>query len=188
MHRVEVSVSPLFFCLFAVLLIYEPQGIAAGCLAASLLHECGPLAAMLTRRTLPNRVAIGIFGMRIEKDADLVLSLKDEFWIAAGGPAVNVMCGCIFWWCGKDYAAAVHFAVAGLNVLPVFPLDGGMMLQCVLYRFISAHTADAVLRIVSLLVVFPLGILGFLVLIRSGYNASLLAVDAYLIVLLLFKH
>ncbi|MBP3381463.1 MAG: hypothetical protein J6L00_02360 [Clostridia bacterium] len=183
-----MTVSPLFFCLFAVLLLYEPRGVAAGCLAASLLHECGHLAAMLTCRTLPRSVTVGVFGMRIEKDTDLTLSLQNEFWIAAGGPAVNLLCGCLFLIYEKTYAAAIQFAVAGLNILPVFPLDGGMMLQCVLHRFLPAHTADVALRVVSLAVVFPLGVLGFLVLIRSGYNASLLAVDVYLIVLLLFKH
>lgn len=186
--KVEVTVSPLFFCLFAVLLLYEPKGVAAGCLAASLLHECGHFAVMVTRHTLPRRVAVGVFGMRIEKDTNLALSLRDEFWIAAGGPAANLLCGCLFWACGKDYAAAMHLAVAGLNVLPVFPLDGGVMLQCILYRFLPAHTADTVLRVVSLLVVFPLGVFGFFVLIQSGYNASLLAVDVYLLFLLLFKH
>lgn len=185
---VEVTVSPLFFCLFAVLLLYEPKGVAAGCLAASLLHECGHLAVMLTRRTLPRRIAVGVFGMRIEKNIDFSLCLRDEFLIAAGGPVVNLACGMLLLQCGQAYAATVHFAVAGLNILPVYPLDGGVMLQCVLCHFLPAHTAEITLRVVSLLVVFPLGVLGFFVLIRSGYNASLLAVDAYLIVLLLFKH
>ncbi len=185
---VEVTVSPLFFCLLAVLLLYEPKGMAAGCLAASFLHECGHLSVMLTRHTLPCRIAIGLFGMRIEKQVNCALSLWDEFWIAAGGPAVNVLCGCLFALLGKEYAAAVHFVVGGLNVLPVYPLDGGVMLQCLLYRRMPTHKADAVLKVISLCVVFPLGVVGFFVLIRSGYNASLLAVDAYLVFLLLFKH
>lgn len=186
--RVEVTVSPLFFCLFAVLLLYEPKGIAAGCLAASLLHECGHLAVMLTRRTLPRRIAVGAFGVRIEKDTNLSLPLQDEFWMAAGGPATNLICGCLFLALGKTYMAAAHFAVMGLNVLPVFPLDGGVMLQCVLYRYFSSHKADVILRVISLCTVFPLGVIGFFVWIQSGYNASLLAVDVYLIFLLLFKH
>ncbi len=184
----EVTVSPLFFCLLAVLLLYEPKGIAAGCLAASLLHECGHLAVMLTRRTLPRRVTVGVFGMRIEKGTNLSLSLRDEFLIAAGGPAVNFMCSALLLLSAKGYAAAVHFAMAALNMLPVFPLDGGVMLQCVLHRRLSPHKAETVLRVMSLCTVFPLGVVGFLVLIQSGYNISLLAVDVYLIFLLFFKH
>ncbi len=171
-----------------MLLLYEPKGIAAGCLAASLLHECGHLAVMVTRRTLPHRVAVGIFGMRMEKQADMTLPLRDEFWIAVGGPVVNLLCGALLFGLQREYAAAIHFVVAMLNLLPVFPLDGGVMLQCVLHRFLPSYTADIVLRVLSLCIVFPLGVIGFLVLIRSGYNASLLAVDLYLIFLLLFKH
>ncbi len=186
--RVEVTVSPLFFCLFAVLLLYEPKGLAAGCLAASLLHECGHLAVMLTRRTLPRRINVGIFGMRIEKDTSLTLPLRDEFWIAAGGPAVNLFCGCLLLALGKPYASTMHFTVMGLNILPVYPLDGGVMMQCVLHRYLPTYKAETTLRVISLCTVFPLGVIGFVVLFQSGYNASLLAVDIYLIFLLLFKH
>ncbi len=184
---VEVTVSPLFFCLFATLLLYEPKGTAAGCLAASLLHECGHLAVMLSRRTLPRRIAVGIFGMRIEKGEELHLSFSDEFLIAAGGPAVNLLCGALCWYFDRYTAVAVHLVIGALNMLPIYPLDGGVMLQCVLYRLLPRERADTVLRILSLCVVFPLGVVGFFVLIRSGYNLSLLAVDAYLILLLLFK-
>lgn len=185
--RVEVTVSPLFFCLFAVLLIYEPKGIAAGCLAASLLHECGHLAVMLCCRTPPRRVAVGVFGMRLEKGEGMHLSFLDEFLIAAGGPAVNAVCCLLFWCFGRRTTAVIHLVIGTLNALPVCPLDGGTMLQCILLHFFSKERTDTVLRVVSLLVVFPLGVFGFYLLIVSGYNASLLFVDAYLVLLLLFK-
>lgn len=186
-NGVEVSVNPLFFCLFATLLIYEPKGTAAGCLAASLLHECGHLAVMLACRTLPRRIAVGVFGMRIEKGEGMRLSFFEEFLIALGGPAVNFLCAALFFCIDKQMIGAIHLVIGILNALPVFPLDGGTMLRCVLLRFISEEHADLVLRAVSLCVVFPLGVAGFYVLLVSEYNASLLLVDAYLVLLLLFK-
>jgi len=186
-RRVEVTVSPLFFCLFAVLLIYEPQGIAAGCLAASLLHESGHLAVMAMRRALPHRIAVGVFGMRIEKGEGMHLSFLDEFLIAAGGPAVNGLCCALFLCLDGQKTAVIHLLVGALNVLPIYPLDGGTMLQCILLHFFSKERTDTILRAVSLLVVFPLGVAGFYLLMVSGYNASLLLVDAYLVLLLLFK-
>jgi membrane-associated protease RseP (regulator of RpoE activity) len=186
-ERISIAVSPLFFAVFGWLLLYERKGVAAGCLAASLLHECGHLLVMFWRNAPPRSVTVGVFGMRIERDVALHLSFWDDLLIAAGGPLCNAICCIGFWLCGKQVAAAIHLLIALLNLLPVEALDWGEILLCILYRFVSRERARRWMLICSLLTVFPLGIIGFFVLIRSGYNASLLLVDLYLILLLIFK-
>lgn len=185
--RIAVSANPLFFGVLAWLLLYEKQGLAAGCLAASLIHECGHLTAMFVCKALPRRIHIGIFGMRIERDAALSVSFWQDAFIAAGGPLINLLCCGGFLLCGKVTAAALHFLTAALNLLPVEALDGGQLLLSLLYRRLPRERAEKCVFICSLLTVFPLGIAGFFVLLRSGCNASLLLVDAYLILLLIFK-
>lgn len=185
--RITVQISPLFFALLATLLIYEQKGLAAGCLAASLLHECGHLFMMFWRKSPPKSITVGVFGMRIERESSLQLSFADDLLIAAGGPLMNILCGCLFVVCGKQTAAAIHLLIACLNLLPIEALDGGEILLCILYRYLPRDTARKWILICSLLTVFPLGVIGFFVLFKSGYNVSLLTVDAYLILLLIFK-
>ncbi len=170
-----------------MLLLYERKSLAAGCLAASLLHECGHLLMMFWRKSPPLHIEVGIFGMRIERRDTLCLSFWDDFWIAAGGPLINGICAGLFWAMHKETAAAIHLLLMLLNLLPIAALDGGQMLLCVLYRFLPRETVRKCVWVCSLLTVFPLGVVGFFVLFKSGCNISLLIVDVYLILLLFFK-
>lgn len=184
--HVSVELSPLFFGLLAWLLVYEQKGLAAGCLAASLIHECGHLLMMFFRHCLPRRIVVGIFGMRMERDETCALGFMDDVFIAVGGPAINLACGLLFFLLGKQQAAAIHLVLAGLNLLPVDTLDGGTILLNILYRFLPYDTAGKVMLFVSIATVFPLGVAGFYILLKTGTNISLLLVDAYLVLLLIF--
>ncbi len=184
---ISVEISPLFFGLMAWLLTYEEKGLAAGCLAASLIHECGHLLMMFWRRSPPTAVRVGPFGMRVERTETAALSFWDDLLIAAGGPLINLICFVLFWLCGINTAATVHLVMAVMNLLPVEALDGGQILQNLLYLKLSSETVNLLLFIISLAVILPLGVVGFWVLLQSGSNPSLLVVDIYLILLLLFK-
>lgn len=184
--HVTVELSPLFFGLLAWLLVYEQKGLAAGCLAASLIHECGHLLMMVFCRCLPRRIVVGIFGMRMERDHTCSLGLIEEILVSAGGPAINLLCCVIFFLLDKQQAAAIHLILAGLNLLPIDSLDGGTIVLHILYHFLTYDTANRVMQIVSIMTVFPLGVAGFYILLKTGTNVSLLLVDAYLVLLLIF--
>ena len=185
--RIAVRVSPLFFALLAWLLLYERETIAAGCLAASLIHECGHLSVMLMLGVYPEELTVGAFGMRITRREDTHCTFLRDLCIAAGGPLINLLCAAVFFLLGARLTAALHLVTAALNLLPVAALDGGQMLLFWLYRRKSREAAQHIVHICSLLTVFPLGVLGFFVLLRSGCNVSLLAVDVYLLLLLVLK-
>ena len=51
----------------------------------------------------------------------------------------------------------------------------------------SERTANRAVMAVSVLVLFPLGVAGWMVMLGSGYNFSLLAVCVYLFLLILLK-
>ena len=182
-----MSVSPLFFGLLGWLLLYEKQGLAAGCLAASLIHECGHLSILFLRRAYPKSIVVGMFGMRIEREEGLHLPFWDDLLIAAGGPLANLLCCAVFMLLGREQAAAIHLVMALFNMHPMELLDGGQMLLAGLYHHMSRERAERLLLIVSVLTLFPLGVAGFLVFFQSGCSVSLLAVDAYLTVLLIFR-
>ncbi len=185
--HISVEISPLFFALMAWLLLYDEKGLAAGCLAASLIHECGHLGVMFWRHSPPLGIRVGPFGMRIERAGNTALSFWDDLLIASGGPLINLVCFFLFWLAGCLEASVIHLVIALLNLLPVESLDGGQMLLNLLYLRLTREQAQRVLFICSLVVIFPLGIAGFFVLLQSGCNISLLVVDLYLILLLLFK-
>lgn len=186
-RHIAVRISPLFFALLSWLLLYERETLAAGCLAASLIHECGHLAVMLAVGAYPEELTVGAFGMRITRREDVRCTFLQDLCIAAGGPFVNLVCAAVFFLLGARLAAVLHLVTAALNLLPIAALDGGQMLLCFFYRRKSREAAQHIVYVCSLLTIFPLGVFGFFVLLRSGCNVSLLAVDVYLLLLLFFK-
>lgn len=185
--KIALHVSPLFFGLFAWVLMHEQKGVAAGCLAASLMHECGHLLMMFCCKAPPRTIAVGLFGMRITRDAVLTQTYMDDFWIALGGPLVNVLSCVLFYFLKKEQAFWIHAVIAGLNLLPITPLDGGQIILAILCQKVSREKAVHAMCIVSCAVLFPLGVLAFLIVLQNPHNLSLLMVELYLILLMIFK-
>ena len=80
-----------------------------------------------------------------------------------------------------------NFTLAVFNLLPVGTLDGGQAVLMLLCQRLETDKAIKAADILSAIIIVPLGILGFLVLLRSRYNFSLLLTAVYLMGVLLLK-
>ena len=67
-------------------------------------------------------------------------------------------------------------------------LDGGQLMYVILSRKFSEKSAERIINITAVIILFPLTVLGFMVLLNSKYNFSLLFVCTYLIASLLCKN
>ncbi len=178
---VRVCVSMWFPATVIAMLSWDTTGTAALCLSAAVLHELGHCAAMRRYRDTPERITFGIFGIRVERRNTQVVGYTALFWIALAGPLTNAF------WCvvtaalGWYNAAVVHAACGGLHLLPITSLDGGEALYALLCRYTTEERAERWLLLVSAVTVFPLSVLGFLVLMADGYNFTLLVLCGYLI-------
>ncbi len=181
--------SLLFPAMVVVLLTLDTGGMALWCLAASAMHEMGHFAALLLCGGRPALIAVGIFGVRVEQDRHAPLGYGKNLVVSLTGPAVNALSCLLLLLCGAADTAPfmVHGTMAMMNLLPVEPLDGGQALFCALAPHMDEPKAERIVLAVSVLTILPLAAAGFYVLLRSGYNISLLAVCGYLILLLLCK-
>ena len=124
---------------------------AAGALASLLLflsvlvHEMAHSLVALARGLAAHGITLFIFGgvSNIEADAGRA---RDEFWVAAAGPATSLAMGVLFWsalqLAGDSggplegilfYLALVNGLLAAFNLLPGFPLDGGRILRSAIW-------------------------------------------------------
>lgn len=182
---IRCRLSLLFPALVTALLLWQPDGLAVSCLLASLIHEGGHLAAMLAVGVPPQACTIGAFGMRIELGNTLVGYGRNLF-ISVAGPLANGLAASALLMAGCPTAAAVHLALAGLNLLPAAALDGGEVLRCGLGMLGFEVLVDPVLRLFSALTLLPLAAVSFWLFFR-GDNPTLLIVSAYLAALVFFS-
>ena len=80
---------------------------------------------------------------------------RAELWLAGAGPLVNVLLGPLFFVARHRYGRGgdagqllghwgwINVAVLALNLLPIWPLDGGRMFQAVLGRWLGRTRAWA---------------------------------------------
>ena len=129
-------------------LYYDQNGDAVYSICAAAFHECGHLLALCALRDAPQTFHVGVFGMRIERAATTRLSYAQETAVYAAGPAANLLlAGALLPLCGKlprlRRAVRVNLLLAGFNLLPILPLDGGGILYSALCLRMTPSQAGA---------------------------------------------
>lgn len=159
---VEVNLS--FLLLLAVVLL--TMGGLAGVFVVGLafgsvlLHELGHSLVARKLGVPVSGIELSFFG-GAAKMVDLPRSANDEIAIAAAGPAVSVVLAGL----GFGLGAAAHspllaligwinLIIAGFNLIPALPMDGGRILRALLTRKMSyvaaTDAAVAVARVAAI--------------------------------------
>ena len=119
------------------------------CLVA-IEHECAHAFAAAKLGYKLNRIVLMPFGAVIDGDLSGI-SLKDEIYVAICGPLCNLLTAIFFvawWWLTPtmyaftDTACYTSVAIALVNLLPAYPLDGGRIFRCVLARALAKNQAN----------------------------------------------
>lgn len=180
--RIEIHFS--CFALLAFCCIFTGMGGSAAFFLAALFHESAHLAAMWALGAPPEKVILSALGCRVEPRRDSFLSDRSQALISLAGPGVNLFFSLLFSAFGQSGFAGINLALGMIHSLPVEPLDGGLALRYLLRSRWGAQRAEKISKITSVLFIFPLAVLGFLVLLRTRYNYSLLALNVYLMLYL----
>ncbi len=172
-----------FCCLFA--------GFSGGAffLLAVGLHESAHLAVLCLLHAPPKRAVFSALGCRLELNPQKKLGYGGSGLVSLAGPAVNLLCfgGMALLGKASHPFAAASLTLGAFHSLPVEPLDGGLALRAFLCVFLKESMAGKIVFFLSLAFLLPLGTLGFLILLRTSYNFSLLALSLYLMLYLVLK-
>ena len=164
----------------------------------ALQHECAHAFAAAKLGYRLNKIVLMPFGAVIDGDLKGI-SFRDEIFVAVCGPACNLLTAGFFvalWWLAPtmyaftDTACYSSLAIALINFLPAYPLDGGRILKCALARaFLKKQLderraekhADKICLFITLF--FGFGFLfSFLILcLQNTVNFSLLAFGIFLV-------
>ena len=163
----------------------------------AIQHECAHAFASAQLGYRLNKIVLMPFGAIIDGDLRGI-SFKDEIYVAACGPLCNLITAAFFvalWWLKPtmyaftDTACYSSLAIALVNLLPAYPLDGGRILRCALadrFQKRNPNTAKAearankVCRIITLVFAGSFLTLFFLLCFHKKFHFTLFAFSIFL--------
>ena len=170
-----------FLLLLAVLFyLDEGVGLLPWGLLAALLHEWGHYAA---GRLFGGRfcwLELSAVGAQMKLTYPSPLSYGREIAVALAGPVVNLALGCLALEFDWFLFASVNLGLAGFNLLPIPPLDGGNALWLAVTCLAGEVWAERVLPVVAAVLVGFLAGLGAVVMTQFA-NVSLLVTALWLL-------
>lgn len=124
-----ICIDPWTYLIAAALLLLLPARWLLSALLAAALHELAHLTAIRIVGGRIDRVRIGSHGAKIET---VLPGNWQELFCAAAGPAASLS---LLFLCPVAPRLALCGLIQGVfNLLPIYPLDGGRMLRCLLCR------------------------------------------------------
>ena len=178
MGKIKIKIHPLFFLFAGLLIFFGHSFLFFNYLLVIFLHE---LAHALVAKKLGyeiKNITIYPFGICLNMDTKIVCA-NDEIKIAIAGPFFNLvlvfLCISLWWLYPSVYLYTYYFCFANfitfiVNLLPVYPLDGGRVFLGVL--LIKGNKESSVKWCKFLNIVVSLSLL-FLFFISLFYSINL---------------
>lgn len=135
----KISVSPVFCLVLAGMLLTLPMPWVGAMLTAASIHEGGHWLALLLCGRAPKALHIGTQGARIPLPQ---LSHKQELLCALAGPVAGLFLLALYPWFPR--LAFCGGMQSLYNLLPIYPLDGGRALHCMLQMLLPPPAARKV--------------------------------------------
>lgn len=167
---IELNLS--FLLLLAIVLVGFGGllGVFVVCLAFAgvLLHELGHAVVARQLGVHVSGIELGFLG-GAAKMVDLPRRADHEILIAAAGPAVSLVLGGLGFGLGAMFDSPflsmigwINFIIAGFNLIPALPMDGGRILRALLTKRFDYIRATDIAVTVSRVVAVGFVILGVL--------------------------
>ena len=173
-----IKIAPTVPALLAVLLLLFPPVLLLAILSAALLHELGHYITLRSMKGSVKQLTITPLGAEMTVEGRL--SYPKELALAAAGPAVNLLLAVLLSQLGTRWElcylfGGVHLVLSMFNLLPILPLDGGMLLWNTVAWCIEPYTADRISAIVGLFATVLLSGAALWMLLRGGSPFLLIA-------------
>ena len=138
MYPSKVTLMPGFFVLLAFLLLVLPVPWVIAMILGASIHELGHIAALWILRIPVYKLQIRCTGAYLETGT---MTPVQEILCAAAGPIGGLMILLLEPVLPKTaFVCLVHSV---FNLLPIYPFDGGRILQGIICMFCGEHGAFA---------------------------------------------
>ena len=178
----KITVNPLTPPVFLITVFL---GVWRGYLLAlltALFHEAGHLIACSGERVEIIKIRLEPFGISFLLKEEFFKSPGVEIRVALAGPLMNFFIAFIFLFFGEkgEFIVISNLFMGFFNLIPCLPLDGGRILKacfCEKYGYLRGYKFTLFIsRIISAFIV----IFGVYLIIKTGFNFSLVLIGSFL--------
>lgn len=166
--KTVIKIEFPFFAVIALAIVFK-NGNIAEVLFYCAAHEMGHLVALLLCGGYPEKITLSYYGIGLKYDCNITNA--KTFFVLIAGAAVNAVLALF------NINRDINIALAFLNLLPVYPLDGGRILKLILSNTLNINIGDKIMYFISALIVACLFI--FSIIFK---NPSFLFIAIYVIV------
>lgn len=150
-----------------------------------LLHEIAHLIAAILIGLLPSHIILFPFGVNLKLKNSLVYSLADEILLYLSGPFVNILLALLSipFISYSRYWSVFYYNNIGLfifNLLPILPMDGGVIIKKILSQKIGSRNAEKILKVISTLLIICLICFEGYLIVKNKFNFSALVAAVFL--------
>ncbi len=177
----KMQINPLTVVMFAVVAFMGNLKLYLLAYFVMTLHELSHLCAALFIGLKPQSITFSPFGVNLRLDSKIINYVTDEVILYSSGPLVNAVFALIALFFDMPDLYRLNTVLFVMNILPIVPLDGGMitvrLLSCRFGRKRSKHLLNT-FSVISGIVMLAVASYG----VYAGYiNISLFIIAVFFI-------
>lgn len=152
---------------------------------AAFLHELAHTVTAVLIGIEPSYIAFFPFGVNLRIKSRIIYSISDEILLYMSGPLLSAVIALFtqMFFLRVSYARYFYWNNIGLflfNLLPILPMDGGMVLKRILSDKIGSRSTKKILKFISVTLIVTLIYLEIIITIKSRFNFSLIFAVVFL--------
>jgi stage IV sporulation protein FB len=188
---IDIHVSKALVLLIIVLLITGRGGKFTAVFFIFFIHEAAHVIAARLLNLKVSEIELLPFGGAVKIQSFFESNPAHEIIVAVSGPLSNILLLMLYFsgiqlgWLsirmpGQDFVN-INLMLAGLNLLPALPLDGGRILRAVLSRQMNIERATKIASGMGLLLALVLATAGLYGLYYRVFNYSLFILSGFML-------
>lgn len=182
----QKSARYIFFTSIALICSFDKSGVLLATMTAAFLHEAGHIITIfLISGRWPRRISFTGLGFTISENEVILMKNTSQMLVYLSGPVFNIITFAFFFRPENSFLqmlSQASISLAIFNLLPVGHLDGGNALRVIIGCFTNEARVGIYSDAVSVIVLFPLSVAGFVHAFRTYNDYSLLILACYLLI------
>ncbi|NLB43096.1 MAG: hypothetical protein GX815_12760 [Clostridiales bacterium] len=187
---IDIHISKYLLLLVAILLVTGNSGDLPATFLILTIHEMSHVLAARLLKLKVNEIELLPFGGAVRIQSLFELNLAHEILVSIAGPFANILMLLLYFGGMQVESIAaslpgpefvnINLMLAGFNLLPALPLDGGRILRAVLAQQMGIQRATKIAAGMGLLLALVLATAGLYGLYYRVFNYSLFILAGFL--------